>query len=264
MPRLKPNSGFAPIIIILLLLAVTFGAYLLGTQKNIFQKPSPVPTPTATPDPTANWKTYSVLTDMPTKAIIDLRYRLPVPLVPNWVNAGHYYQSIILPGNSTIAVILTGENKPFDMRWERFSEMVDLAGYTSKQIRFLNLPAIEFSGTTTPGVQELNILGQAQDSLRGIVVKLDDKTNLEILHYQDKSYLEVTKKTADFSSDEVIFDQILSTFNFELDNTAHDTCPVNGYVDCMPKAGGSPSPLCSKNYLDWAKTNCPNFKGAAY
>lgn len=40
------------------------------------------------------------------------------------------------------------------------------------------------------------------------------------------------------------------------------TCPSVEWVDCMPGSG----PLktqCQPNYLNWAKINCSNFKGAA-
>lgn len=59
MPTLRPNFGFAPVIILLFLVIVGLGAYLLGTQVNIFQKPSSTLSPTPIPNPTANWKTYS-------------------------------------------------------------------------------------------------------------------------------------------------------------------------------------------------------------
>lgn len=45
------------------------------------------------------------------------------------------------------------------------------------------------------------------------------------------------------------------------------TCPETEWIDCMPKSrslgGKDASIFCSSDYLAWAKTNCPNFKGAA-
>jgi hypothetical protein len=41
------------------------------------------------------------------------------------------------------------------------------------------------------------------------------------------------------------------------------TCPSTGWVDCLPGIG-SDKPQCRKDYLDWAKTNCPDFRGVAY
>lgn len=39
-------------------------------------------------------------------------------------------------------------------------------------------------------------------------------------------------------------------------------CPDTQWVDCLPSPGES-KPTCQKEYLDWAKVNCPDFKGAA-
>ena len=40
-------------------------------------------------------------------------------------------------------------------------------------------------------------------------------------------------------------------------------CPTSEYVDCMPGPGAS-KPQCATVFLNWAKQNCPGFKGAAY
>jgi len=55
-----------------------------------------------------------------------------------------------------------------------------------------------------------------------------------------------------------------ATGTCEKDATANGyACPESEYVNCMP---GAEEELvqCTSNYLQWAKTNCPNFKGAAY
>lgn len=40
-------------------------------------------------------------------------------------------------------------------------------------------------------------------------------------------------------------------------------CPVTEWLDCMPKIGPV-SEKCEPAYIQWAKNNCPNFKGGAY
>ena len=40
------------------------------------------------------------------------------------------------------------------------------------------------------------------------------------------------------------------------------TCPQEEWINCMPGLGVS-NPQCQSAYLDWAKVNCPDFKGAA-
>ncbi|MFH0773614.1 MAG: hypothetical protein V1922_04870 [bacterium] len=42
------------------------------------------------------------------------------------------------------------------------------------------------------------------------------------------------------------------------------TCPKSEYVDCMPGPGSIGKAECSLEFLQWAQTNCPNFKDAAY
>jgi len=41
------------------------------------------------------------------------------------------------------------------------------------------------------------------------------------------------------------------------------TCPETAWVDCMPGPDRGTKMECSSEYLTWAKTNCPNFEGAA-
>lgn len=40
------------------------------------------------------------------------------------------------------------------------------------------------------------------------------------------------------------------------------TCPKGEWVDCMPGPGPTKA-QCQPGYLEWAKTNCPGFQGAA-
>lgn len=50
------------------------------------------------------------------------------------------------------------------------------------------------------------------------------------------------------------------------DSTQEYQCPETEWVDCMPSIDGRESARteCTKEYLDWAKANCPDFQGAAY
>ncbi len=45
--------------------------------------------------------------------------------------------------------------------------------------------------------------------------------------------------------------------------TSKYTCPSSAYIDCMPGVYFV-RPQCTKEYLDWIRVNCPNFKGVAY
>jgi hypothetical protein len=46
-------------------------------------------------------------------------------------------------------------------------------------------------------------------------------------------------------------------------NPKNYKCPPAEWVDCMP-GPDKRSPMCEKDFLNWASENCPNFKGAAY
>lgn len=44
--------------------------------------------------------------------------------------------------------------------------------------------------------------------------------------------------------------------------SATNTCPTNGWVDCMPGPGPTKKE-CTPQAMDWYKANCPNFQGGA-
>lgn len=52
-----------------------------------------------------------------------------------------------------------------------------------------------------------------------------------------------------------------STIAPPIPSTNTYTCPVNGWVDCMP--GPDAKPQCSSDAMAWYKANCPDFKGGA-
>lgn len=41
-------------------------------------------------------------------------------------------------------------------------------------------------------------------------------------------------------------------------------CPETEWIDCMPGPDKDKRKECTEPFLTWAKTNCPNFQGAAY
>ncbi len=40
-------------------------------------------------------------------------------------------------------------------------------------------------------------------------------------------------------------------------------CPIQSWVDCLPSPNSPTKIQCQPEFLQWAKTNCPNFQGAA-
>lgn len=57
------------------------------------------------------------------------------------------------------------------------------------------------------------------------------------------------------------FNQILSSFQL----VAKDkyVCPENGWINCMPILTDEVKKSCTKEAIDWYKTNCNSFKGVA-
>ena len=47
------------------------------------------------------------------------------------------------------------------------------------------------------------------------------------------------------------------------ENATKFVCPNQEFVNCMPSPDRQMGAQCSKEFLQWAKENCPNFKGAA-
>ncbi len=45
--------------------------------------------------------------------------------------------------------------------------------------------------------------------------------------------------------------------------TVNYSCPASGWVDCMPVLDATKTAACSFEAMEWYKTNCPNFQGAA-
>lgn len=47
------------------------------------------------------------------------------------------------------------------------------------------------------------------------------------------------------------------------DSVSNYKCPNTDYVDCMPGTSNQKTE-CTSSFLQWAKNNCPSFKGVAY
>lgn len=88
-----------------------------------------------------------------------------------------------------------------------------------------------------------------------------------ILPYGDTEYIEMSLLIEDPKNQgfKAIVDTMLSTLvlTHPLSNVKEYSCPDTEWVNCMPSPDGV-SAMCSQDFLTWAETNCPNFKGAAY
>ena len=223
----KDSSGITiaamAIFVLLALGAVAFLYYQnqqLKTMIASYQTPTTSPTPTATPDITANWSSFPVPSDGGAN-LTGITYKLPANVTgPEWVNAGHYYQTISLPGNTVVGVYFIGKGQGFAFSYDQFiSQIITKFDLTSRPASISNFSGLEFTGTigTKPASQDLLILGEGQSQFRGVIVKVDSNNSLYLLHYQPvpiKNVVSPSPEQIDYSSDDKLFDQILSTFKF--------------------------------------------------
>jgi len=170
------------------------------------------PTPIATPDPTANWVSYPVPKNRGAD-LTGITYKIPqTALSPEWVNAGHYYQSVALLGNTFMGIFYIGAGQGYQYSYNQFvSQVITKFNLDKKPITVGGLTGQEFSGQIVSPIfgQDLLILGDGEGQFKGTIVKIDDNNSLYLLHYQATS---TPAKSMDFQSDDATFDQILSTF----------------------------------------------------
>lgn len=99
-------------------------------------------------------------------------------------------------------------------------------------------------------------------------VQVKEKSSGQIIHtfipHQDKIYQVILHYIPNLTTDadyNGILDYMLSTFKF---TTSQYTCPDSEWINCMPVVDKKRAWECESGYLQWAKANCPNFKGPAY
>jgi len=95
--------------------------------------------------------------------------------------------------------------------------------------------------------------------LLGRVVYLPGKTNVYALSFIPKDSTPGISSEV-YKAKQVILDSFAITGG---NNQANYSCPTTDWVDCMPSVDSSIRPQCEQPFLDWAKANCPGFKGAA-
>ena len=201
-----PKSGrfghtIATIVFFILLFA--FGIWLSTflrqyTQTSLPASNAPTPTqsalplvsPTVTP-PLSGWKTYTVA---------GASYQLPQDmLAPICDGASCVSEGTYLPGGTRFTVATHNNARQFTIG----AVIVDAGGreFTTTETTVAGRRAFaydgQFSGTTTGGYRF--------SQMRGVMIILDDTQTLELNHFTP------TGVSADFVSDEAVFDEILKT-----------------------------------------------------
>jgi len=220
-----------------------------------YQTPVTSPTPTATADPTANWKTY-------TNTGQNFSYRCPT----EW-NLGKNLNYDGKVETSECSIIYSG----------KFS--FDDGGTVT--LGFVPNPIAKtqssYANTEVNSVKtQSNVQTYSNNGFEGWISMKNEAHTLQMIARKNVAggYYEVTALAVGETKTEqeykTFFDQILSTFKFveatpsATPSTTGYTCPANGYVDCMPVLTLEKQAACSAEAMAWYKANCPNFKGGAY
>jgi len=235
-PPPKKNLGIF-IGIILLFLGIAVGlalgkTTLLSTLRIPYL--SATPTPLASPEPTADWKTY-------TDPILKFSIQYPNDMTLEIMNNDIYLSLVSFKNNNTqFSVYVRESNVENEVKLIRAQTeghvVTTLVKNEAFQINGINGWLLEY----TPQSGNIN---------RSTLI-IPNKTNVYVINAQSD-----------------VFDQILSTFKFIgqpiVTPAASYTCPPSGYVDCMPILTPEKQAACSKEAMTWYKSNCPDFKGGA-
>jgi hypothetical protein len=188
--------------------------------------PTPRLTPAPTASPTAHWKTF---------ASTDMTFQYP----PKWELKGNRIATD--SPNITLTIV------PKD--GEIMNECMQLVGTTSAPgyvvKKFIRIITGEACATGDPTPREIWVVPTQSSFSPGI------------------SFSYVATEATEAGK---IFTQLVSTFKFTQNSatgSAQYTCPLNGYVDCMPVLTPEKQAACSTEAMAWYKINCPNFKGGA-
>ncbi len=264
---------FSVLLLLILSVVSVIAVYLFLQVRELSMSqpiPSPSPSPLASIDPTSDWQTYS-----------DVKNNFSLKYPKDWEQFESDSKSIFQ---------LTKSISEKDIVLEKCDQSNGCISAANIELEIKNLPE-DYNYNLSP----CKIFGECL-----LAEKTERKTNgdvIIIMEYLRKdsiypiysyifikntsvikvsSYLPSTKNCTgkingvDCGAQEdsvglkTIGQElvgILSTFEFTDTSTSY-TCPASGYVDCMPSPDG-PKPSCTKEAMEWYKTNCPDFQGGA-
>jgi hypothetical protein len=255
----EPKSKLVPILLIILIISVLvvggFFVYKTYFSQNTIQPiGNSTSQPVSTPDPTADWQTYT-----------NEKYGYSFKYPSDWkVEAENgedptttFSPSFSSPCNfnndgrcTNLTLALGGKYKEgqnleyyFNINIQDIVSKRDIVVGGEKALEIKYHLAKEYVGHE--GEPAIEIKAIHNKNVLTIQYGEQQSTSLSELKYEN------------------IFDQILSTFKFTDQASINYTCPTSGYVDCMPTVGETKTE-CSTEAMSWYKANCPNFKGGAY
>lgn len=161
-----------------------------------------VPTPTVSSGVYPGWTTYTVVSGATKQPIAGISFRLPQDVLAPICDGGSCAsQGTYLPGGTRFTIAPRGGGQA--LRDFRGAVVVDAGGreFTTTPTTVASRQALEFSGLftgTTSG-------GYSFTQMRGVMIEVDSTLSLEINHFTP------TGISADFASDDALFDEILKT-----------------------------------------------------
>ncbi|KKR80855.1 MAG: hypothetical protein UU73_C0002G0160 [Candidatus Daviesbacteria bacterium GW2011_GWA1_41_61] len=215
------------------------GSFVGRSGPNCEFAPCPSPTPSQTPDETASWKAY-----INHQNAFSIQY--PQAVIIKELNPNEI--TMRLPDD-------TDNNLVFDLIFIN----INPAGVTDikQAIKSYDATKLSSNDIVIGGIKGLyfDSVPAAYEASDAFVIK-----NGLLFAFR------IEGNSPKFSENKKIFNQILSTFKF-LDGTLEErnyVCPKSEWVNCMPGPDFKNQEQCSEDFLKWAKSNCPSFKGGAY
>lgn len=210
----KPKGSFWKTVGVLLLFIGLFGvgiwlssyirkyfpnglAGMTPQQQAVVNVPTPTPPPA---DPFASWKTYQVISGVTKLPIEGVSYKLPADiLAPTCDTTTCMSQGTYLPGGTRFTIAPRGQGQLLsDYRGSAISDVGGIT-FTSTSTTVGGQAAMLFSGSFAGKT----VGGYGFSQMKGYMIALTPTTSLEINHFTP------TGVTADFATDDTLFDQIV-------------------------------------------------------
>lgn len=163
-----------------------------------------VPTGNVSTDPHAGWRSYQVISGTTKQSVTGVSFKLPPDILsPICDGTSCASQGTYLPGGTRFTVAARGKGQLLgDARGNIIITDSSGKAFTTEQTTVAGgRKALEYSGLfkgTTVG-------GYTFSQMRGFMIEVDEKLTLEVNHFIP------TGVSADFTSDELLFDKILNT-----------------------------------------------------
>jgi hypothetical protein len=176
-----------------------------STTVNSAPTPSTSTGTSATVDPYATWKLYSVISGFTKLPIPGLQFKLPPDVLsPICDGASCVSQGTYLPGGTRLTVAPRGTGQ--SLRDFRGTVITDANGVPipTKLLSLNGFSATEYNSSSSGQT----VSGYAFSQMRGVMIPLSDSLSIEVNHFSPSGI------TADFAADDTLFNSIIKTFTY--------------------------------------------------